>query len=140
VNVEVGPVSHASAVAWLDYADEALADLRTAPESPVPPHALALFADLLAEWRAIAATDARWRWTAEMPPEKVEFLIRALYEAGLVIERESEAKRARLRPSEADEFHIVLVECVLSALEAEGGSNAQFVESLRDEWEIARRT
>ncbi|MGZ8765471.1 MAG: hypothetical protein ACXW2C_07260 [Acidimicrobiia bacterium] len=140
MNVEVGPVSHASAVAWLDYATEALADLRTAPASPVSPHALELFADLLAEWRAIAATDDRWRWTAEMAPEKVEFLIRALYEAGLVIEHESAAKRARLRPPEADEFHVVLVECVLAALEAEGGSSAQFVESLRNEWDIARRT
>ena len=76
-----------------------------------------------------------------MPPEKVEFLIRALYEAGLVIERESEAKRARLRPAEADEFHVVLVECVLEPRSRPGsGSNAEFVESLRDEWDIARRT
>ena len=139
VRLEVGPISHASAVAWLDYAREALDGLRHAPGSLVPTRALETFGELLDEWRVIAADDGPFRWISDEPPERVEFLIRALYEGGLVIERESEAHRARLRPHEADEFHTVLVDCVLSALESEGGSYAQFVEVMRNDWDIARR-
>ena len=139
MRLEVGPVSHASAVAWLDYAREALAGLRRAQGSRVPTGALNTFGELLDQWGVIAAEDRPFRWISEEPPERVEFLIRALYEGGLVIERESEAHRARLRPPEADEFHVVLVDCALSALEHEGPSYAQFAEGMRNEWDIARR-
>ena len=36
-----------------------------------------------------------------------------------------------LRPPAADEFHIVMVQQVLDTLALQGGSNAEFVESLR---------
>lgn len=139
MKIEIGPVSRASALAWLDYAAAALGDLRAAPGSPIPAHALDGFADFLEEWRAAAAAPGPFRWTGERTPEQVEFMIRALYQGGQVIEREHRARRAPLRPHAADEFHVVLVECVLRALEHEGPSNAQFVAALRDEWEIARR-
>ncbi|MBM3674230.1 MAG: hypothetical protein FJW88_04625 [Actinobacteria bacterium] len=106
----------------------------------VPPDALDAFAGLLREWRKVARRPDPFRWHAELDPEQAEFLIRALYESGVVIEREHEARRARLRPPEADAFLVILVDCVLSALEHEGPSNAQFVAAMRDQWEIARRT
>ena len=138
VRIDVGPISRASAVAWLDYADEALVDLRRAGGPSIPAGALDGFAALVREWRAVAAREDPFRWTVDLPPERVEYLIRALYEAGLVIERESEAHRARLRPREADEFHLVLVDRVLGALEQESPSNAQFVEAMRAVWRVAR--
>lgn len=126
-------------MAWLDYAREALVGLRAAQGSRVPTGALNTFGELLDQWGVIAAAGGPFRWISDEPPERVEFLIRALYEGGLVIESESEAHRARLRPAEADEFHLVLVDCVLSALEREGPSYAQFAEVMRNEWDIARR-
>ena len=39
-------------------------------------------------------------------------------DAGPVIERAGAAERARLRPHEADEFHWVLIDCALGALES----------------------
>lgn len=139
MKVDVGPVSRDSAAAWLDYATEALAELRRSQDVQVSAHALDGFDALLQEWRKVAAKPGPFRWRAERSAEQVEFLIRALYESGVVIEREHDARGARLRPPDADEFHVVLVDCVLSALEHESPSNAQFVAAMRDQWEIARR-
>jgi hypothetical protein len=140
VKLEVGPISHVSAVAWLDYATEALTDLRRLPDAQLPAKALDTFGDLVAAWRAIVDHDAgAFRWRDDVPPERAEFLMRALYEAGLVIERASAAGESRLRPHEADEFHRVLIDCVLSTLEGEAPSSAQFAEAMRAEWRIAHR-
>ena len=43
-----------------------------------------------------------------------------------------------LRPAAADEFHIVMVQQVLDTLAHQSRSNAEFVESLRNDWLIAR--
>jgi acetyl-CoA acetyltransferase len=59
-------------------------------------------------------------------------------DAGLEIERGAAEGRMTLRPAEADEFHIVMVQQVLDTLAHQGRSNAEFVESLRNDWLIAR--
>ncbi|MGZ4675267.1 MAG: hypothetical protein ACXVJ7_13715 [Acidimicrobiia bacterium] len=140
MEVEIGPVSRASTVAWLDYATTALAELRAAPSARVPVSALDRFADLLTQWRraADAAPDQPFHWTTDQPPERVEFLMQSLYSAGLEIERGAAAGTMTLRPPEADEFHIVMVQQVLATLERQDRSNAEFVASLRNEWNVAR--
>jgi len=140
VKVEVGPVSHRSAVAWLDYATTALPALRRLPNAQLPAKALVTFGELLAQWRAIVEGDAGpFRWGSQETPERAEYLIRALFEAGLVIERAEAEGEAELRPPEADEFHFVLIDCVLSALDDESPSNAQFAETMRSEWHLDDR-
>jgi hypothetical protein len=138
VRIEVGPVSSASARSWLAYATRMLALLRTLPESELPRHSLDAFAALLEEWRPIAAAPGPFRWSSDEPPERAQYLLNALYLAGTLIEREAESGRATLRPTAADEFHVVLVREVLGALEQESESDAHFVQEMRNVWDVAR--
>jgi hypothetical protein len=141
VKVQLGPIAKDQAVAWLEYADDALADLRVMREPTIHPSALDAFGDMLREWNAALLDDRpEWVWIGEDTAEHVEFLMAALYQAGLAMERASRLGKASLRPPEADEFHMMLVGEVLTVLSTEGPSHDQFVESLRVEWGIARRT
>ena len=87
----------------------------------------------------IAERDEPFRWVSDEPPERVQYLVNALYWTGTIVEREASAGRARLRPPEADEFHVVLVHAALTALERESEADAHFVQELRGLWGIARR-
>jgi hypothetical protein len=140
VLIEIGPVSRESARAWLDYATIALGELRAAEQPLVPARALDRFEELVGQWRRAANRSGPFHWSTDEPPEKVEFLIHALYTAGLEIERGAAEGRMTLRPAEADEFHIVLVQQVLDTLAHQGRSSAEFVEALRNDWLIARKT
>jgi hypothetical protein len=139
VHIEVGPVSSGSARAWITYATDMLALLRALPEEQLPRRALDAFASLLDEWGPIAQHADQFRWSSEEQPERVQYLLNALYVAGTLIEREAASGRARLRPAVADEFHVVLVREALDALEHESDADAQFVEQMRNVWTIARR-
>ena len=137
--IEIGPVSRASAIAWLEYATGAVADLRRVAPPSVASSALDGFEGLITAWRDAARRPGPFHWETDEPPERVEYLMKALYTAGLEIERGIDAHGMKLRPKLADEFHIVLVRQVLDTLAHEGRSSAEFVESLRNEWLIARR-
>jgi hypothetical protein len=139
VRIEIGPVSRSSARAWIDYATIALGQLRASHTPRVPGRALDRFDELIREWRTAVAQEGPFHWSTDEPPEKVEFLMNALYTAGLEIERGAAEGSMTLRPSAADEFHIVMVQQVLDTLEHQSRSNAEFVESLRNDWVIARR-
>jgi hypothetical protein len=139
VLIEIGPVSRESAVAWLDYATIAVGELRSSETPRVPDRAIDKFEELVTQWRHAASVGDAFHWSAELPPEKVEFLMNALYSAGLEIERGAAEGRMTLRPAAADEFHVVMVQQVLDTLALQGGSNAEFVESLRNDWLIARK-
>jgi hypothetical protein len=139
VLVEIGPVSNASARAWIAYAQETLKVLRSLTEKSLGPQALEGFTSLLDEWRPIAEGDEPFRWSSEEDPERAKFLLNALYWAGILIEREAEAGRAQLRPAAADEFHLLLIHEVLDALEHESEADAHFVDELRNVWGVARR-
>lgn len=138
VQVDVGPVSRASARAWVAYATETIAELRDRPDIDLIAGALDAFVARLDEWRSIAEREEPFRWVSDEPPERVQYLLNALYWTGTIVEREASAGRARLRPPEADEFHVVLVHAALNALERESEADAHFVEELRGVWGIAR--
>jgi hypothetical protein len=139
MHVDIGPVSGASARAWISYAADMLTLLRTVPDATLSSKELDAFAGLLDEWRPIAERDnGVFRWSSSESPERVQYLINALYVAGTVIEREAAAGRAHLRPAAADEFHIRLVRGVLDALEHESEADAHFARQMRDLWTIAR--
>ncbi len=135
--IEIGPVSQASALAWLDYGTYAVTELRRARPSSIAASAIDGFEELIDAWRS-AATQDPFHWTTDETPERVEYLMKALYMAGLEIEDGTATRGLKLRPAAADEFHIVLVRQVLDTLAHEGQSNAEFVEALRNEWLIAR--
>ena len=139
MQVDVGPVSRASARAWIAYATETITELRDRLDIDLIAGALDAFVALLDEWRVIAERDEPFRWVSDEPPERVQYLVNALYWTGTIVEREAGAGRARLRPPAADEFHVVLVHAALTALERESEADAHFVEELRGVWGIARR-
>ena len=126
-------------MAWLDYATAAVADLRRVGPSTVAASAIDGFEGLISTWRATAQAPGPFHWETDESPERVEYLMKALYTAGLEIERGVETHGMQLRPGAADEFHVVFVRQVLDTLALEGRSNAEFVESIRNEWLIARR-
>jgi hypothetical protein len=140
VKVQLGPLAKDKVVAWLEYADDALADLRTMREPTIHPSALDAFDDMLHQWNAALLDEEHdWVWIGEDDAEHVEFLMAALYQAGLAMERASRLGKATLRPPEADEFHMMLVGEVLAVLRTEGPTHDQFVDSLRSEWGVARQ-
>lgn len=144
VQVEIGPVSRGSAEAWFDYADAVIRNLRQAGADRAPPEVLDTFENLVEIWRSALPRDAEggeksesFHWAAERSDDEVGYLINALYETGLAVEAAHEIGGLQLRPPEADEFHYAVVNQVLAALEAEGGSQSHLVEILRDHWDVA---
>ena len=139
MQVEIGPVSSASARAWIAYATEMVALLRALPVPKLPSEALDGFESLLDEWRPIAAGDKPFRWSNDEDPERAKYLLNALYRAGTIIEAEAATGHAQLRPAVADEFHFVLVHEVLDALQQESEADSQFVDGLRSVWGVAQQ-
>lgn len=137
VRIEVGPVAQRSAEAWFDYAEGVVAVLRDTHACKAPDEVLDAFSELIEIWRGVEPAGGRFHWVGERAPDEVEYLINALYEAGLAVERAHAEGRAELRPSEADEFHYAVVNQVLAALESEGGSETQLAEILRQHWGVA---
>lgn len=135
--MEIGPVSGASATAWVVYGREVLEHVAATDGLAISENALHRFGQLLDEWQIAASPDLAFHWSAERSPEEVEFLMKALFEIGLVVEREFEAGRMQLRPPAADEFHSLVVRQVLAQVEVEGPAFAHFVEGLREEWGVA---
>jgi hypothetical protein len=120
------------------YASDTLIELREQRDIELIAGALDAFAELLDEWRPIAERAEPFRWVGDAPPEQVQYLLNALYWAGPIVQREATGGRVRLRPPEADEFHVVLVQAALTALEHESEADAHFVGELRGVWRIAR--
>lgn len=137
VRIEVGPVAQRSAEAWLGYAESVVESLRGNPAGRAPEEVLDAFVELIGIWRSVEPEGDRFHWVGERPPDEVEYMINALYEAGLAVEQAHAEGLAELRPAEADEFHYALVNQVLAALEAEGGSETQLAEILRQHWDVA---
>jgi hypothetical protein len=137
VRVEIGPVNGDSAVAWIAYGRRVLHHVRGIDHPSVPDDALARFEELLDRWEAIARPGESFSWASEDTAEDVEFLMKALYEIGLVVEAEHAAGRSELRPAAADEFHVLVVRQVLAQVEAESPTASHFVQGLRQSWGVA---
>jgi hypothetical protein len=138
VRIDLGPVASDSARAWIAYAAEMLEVLRALPEPGLPAAALDAFGSLLDQWRPIAEADEPFRWSGDLEPERVQYLLKALYAAGEAIEREAASGRARLRPPKADAFHFVVVRESFEVLEHESKADAEFVAQMRNVWDVAR--
>jgi hypothetical protein len=141
MRVEIGPVPIDSAEAWLGYAADVIAELRTRPRS-VSPEVLDAFSRYVAEWTSTAGAEAArhdpvFRWSGDAMPETVEYLVFALYKLGVQLTAEEDSGERPPRPAAADRFHTVLVRSVLGALECQGEAEAQFVNQLREVWQPA---
>lgn len=130
----IGPVSAASAIAWLDYADGVLDELRTmAPgECFTTPDVVEAFRAYLTSWRT-AAVGPELLWERDIPAEQVEYDVHAFQRVAEVLAARA-AERGRASPPEGDDFYLALLQGVLSALEAEGPSSASFAKHLAEFW------
>ena len=78
--VRVGPVSSASALAWIDNTADILRAVRADPDAtdvPIADEVFATFLHYLEIWRDVAEADAEFSWTARASTAEVEHLIGA---------------------------------------------------------------
>ncbi|MGZ4704858.1 MAG: hypothetical protein ACXWCM_08320 [Acidimicrobiales bacterium] len=137
--VEVGPVPSASALAYIRFAREMLAELvtRHGKDSPSAwPEMAAEFETLFDRWEKIARSGPVFTWSWERDVEEVEYwfvaFVRLVLEAdplGRTSERVADDETELRRP-----FRVALVNGVLTALEREGGGSAALATELRSEW------
>lgn len=144
MQVQVGPVSPESVMAWVSYARTVLAtvstsDPTTAAPTTVSPDVAEGFERYLAAWEAQASRAGDFVWTADVDPEEVEFLAHTWFTlAARLTARGADGgpSRPRLpeRPAASEEFYQSLVAAMLDALAQEGRSLREFAEQLRDDW------
>lgn len=134
MRVVIGPVSVASATAWLDYADEVLDELSAmAPgECFTTPEVLAVFREYVTSWRD-EAVGTSMVWEREIPTEQVEYHMHAFQRVAEVLAARAE-QQGRKAPPEGEDFYSALLTGVLAALEAEGPSSAAFAKHLSEFW------
>lgn len=130
----IGPVSAASALAWLDYADDVLDELGAmAPgECFATPEVIEVFRTYVGSWRASAA-GAELLWERDIPAEEVEYHMHAFQRVAEVLDQRA-ATEGTAAPPEGEDFYAAILQGVLTALEAEGAASAAFAEHLAEFW------
>lgn len=140
MRIDVGPVAPSSAAAWIDWADEVFEELRNEPPTRVSLPA-AVFDDLggyLEQWMPRARiVDRPFRWRAEIDPDKLEYLVHALFNLDTRLLAEAQRGERPSSPEEGRLFYLVLVRALLHALEVESPGRAAFVDQLRSSWPSA---
>lgn len=134
MRVVIGPVSVASATAWLDHADGVLEQLDSmAPgECFTSPEVLEAFRAYLTSWRA-AAVGTELVWERDIPPEQVEYDMHAFQRVAEVLAQRAE-EGGEAAPAEGEDFYLALLQGVLAALEAESPSSAAYAKHLSEFW------
>ncbi len=127
----VGPVSSASALAFIGYARDVID--RGAAAGDLPPDVSGAFADYLTEWEGLARTGPEFTWVTTVPVEVAEYLVHAFYRLAL---RLADAARATgpASPPAGRPFYELLVDGLLDGMAGEGASAAEFAEHLRSFW------
>ena len=140
MRLEIGPVAPASAVAWMDWADRVFGELRNEPPTAVS-LPTAVFDDVgsyLAQWMPQTRTiDTPFRWHAEIDPDRLEYLVHALFNLDTQLLAEAERGERSSSPAEGRTFYLVLVRALLHALETESSGRAAFVDQIRSSWPSA---
>lgn len=139
MNLDVGPVAPASAVAWIEWAQEIVGELRSEPVPKVPPTADELddVGKYLEQWMPRTGTVETFRWQAEVDPDKLEYLAHAFFKLDARLGSEVERGERSGTPEEGRSFYLVLVRALLHALEMESPARAAFVDQLRSSWPTA---
>lgn len=126
-----------SAIAWVAYARAVLSGfgLRGAKvEADLGAEVVRAFRSYLEEWEVIAARDREFKWSRDVDPDTVQYLVHAFYRVVQRLALAAEERGTRLMPPEAEAFNVSLVTGLLDSLEAEGQSMASFAEELRGFW------
>lgn len=140
MRLDVGPVPAASAVAWIDWADEVFGVLRDEPPTRVslPAAAFDHIGGYLEQWMPLTRkVDEPFRWSAEIDPDRLEYLVHALFTLDARLLAEAQRGERPGSPEEGRLFYLVLVRDLLHALEMEDPARAGFVDQLRWSWPSA---
>ena len=129
VQVVVGPVSSASALAWVEFARSVLADRGDA----LPSDARDAFVGYMAEWEQLATHRATVEWQALVPVEVGEYLVLAFYRLAQQVDADRPGPEAVV-PEEATPFYLALVDGLLDAMAEAGAGSAEFSDHLRGFW------
>ena len=133
----MGPVPPASAVAWMKWADEALAGLSS---RPVPGRSASVFVDAASYLRRwMPCTDSlprTLRWQADVDPDELEYLVHAFFHLDTQLPKKV-GTGVPDAPQEGRTFYLVLVRAILHALETQSPGRAAFVAQLRSSWPVA---
>ncbi|MGE3620293.1 MAG: hypothetical protein AB7L84_07515 [Acidimicrobiia bacterium] len=132
--IEVGPVPSRSVRAWVGYARTVIEQRRAHDAETLPEEIRREFERYLDAWERAAGRDDPVRWSAEVDPAVVEYLVHGFYRVATRLAEESERPGARRAPVEGRAFYRALVDALLDALVAQGGSVAQFASELRPFW------
>src|SRR5215831_5291416 len=131
MHVEVGPVSSASAEAWIGYARQVLDGARLAGrkvDAGVSDEVAETFRHFLDEWQSIADRGGDFKWTHDLEPDQVEYLVHAFYRAAQRMSETAQARGRTTMPPDAAPFYSSLVAGLLDALQAESAGTAGFAE------------
>lgn len=137
VELDVGPVAPASAVAWMEWAEQIFAELRNGPPSRAMFSAEALdgIEGYFKRWMPQAALDQAFRWRAKIDPDELEYLLCTLFR----LDARFDARQGQGQPAydEGRVFFLVLVRALLHSLETESPGRAAFADQLRAAWPSA---
>jgi hypothetical protein len=142
VHVEIGPLSSASAHAWVDYARGVIKELRDSggkvdgPQTvTMKPDVLDAFSTYLDQWDAAANAGETFRWAGDADPEVVEYLLHAWFNLAKSLLARNEERGTGFAPDESRPFYNAMVVALLDALEGEGQApTIAFAEELREFW------
>lgn len=130
MDIDVGPVPAASMAAYAEFARGILHS--EGPGAEVPSDAARSFDAFLDEWTELARQGGDVTWRAHADAEVLEYLAYTFYRVAKEVREE--AGDVDVVPEEAAPFYWTLVRSLLDALEAEGGSRAEFASHLREFW------
>ncbi len=133
VHVEVGPVPARSARTWIPYAREVIRHRRAHDPETLPEDVRDGFLFFLDRWEA-AAGGEELRWSADVDPGTVEYLVHGFYRVASRLAEEAERPGSIPLPDGGEVFYRSLVNAVLDAMSAEGGPVAEFADQLRPFW------
>lgn len=136
MRVVVGPVSRESARAWLGYARSVVDELSDiAPgQCFTTPEVLAVFSEYLDSWDRAARRSGDFFWEDEIATEQVEYHMHSFHQVAGMLRDRQERLGAAQAPDEGDAFYLALLNGVLSALETESASSAEFAQHLGRFW------
>ena len=142
MEVRIGPVPAASAVAWVGYARRVLAGATNRDDPPpgVEPDSVEEFSAYLDTWEAEAAGGDPFIWAGELEPERLEYLTHCFLRIVDHLSASASARGTVEAPPEGEAFYQALVSGIINALAAEGDSAGAYSEDLRSRWPGLRGT
>ncbi len=128
-------VPSSSAIAWIGFARQVVAEARTAKEVFLPPETEAVIEGHLDEWETQAALGPSLSLRVDMPADELEHLGHIFLQLARYSIDQADRRGYDISPPESDEFFAALSEALIAALEFSGESSAtEFATGLRDSW------